>query len=258
MADYAFLLDIARCIGCQACLAACKTGNEVPAGAQYIRFAERTTGAFPNLRGWIANHRCYHCLSAPCVKVCPTGALFKEDGMTRLNTSECIGCGNCVETCPYSVPVLFEGVASKCDGCAAVVAAGGSPWCAKTCPTGALLYGERAAILSEAESRVAALRERYPRARVYGAREGGGLGLIMVLPDSPRVLDLIVPPPETGSATAVHAAQPLSLGFTGVGAVVAAFATIIDRRNRLGPQRAHAAGTGDVGKVGRARLDLEI
>ena len=80
----AFLLDLARCIGCQACAAACKTGNELAQDVQYIHLIEQTRGVFPNLQGGFKNHRCYHCTDAACVAVCPTGALYKQEGMTRL------------------------------------------------------------------------------------------------------------------------------------------------------------------------------
>ena len=72
----AFLLDIGRCIGCQACVVACKAGNELAEGNQFIEITERVRGTFPNLAGSVDNKRCYHCADAACVDVCPTGALY--------------------------------------------------------------------------------------------------------------------------------------------------------------------------------------
>ena len=66
MADYAFLLDLGRCIGCQACVASCKVGNELGDGQQYIQLIEKTHGEFPNLTGGWDNHRCFHCADADC------------------------------------------------------------------------------------------------------------------------------------------------------------------------------------------------
>lgn len=195
MTTYAFLLDIGRCIGCQGCVATCKTGNELPEGRQYIHITEQTRGIFPNLAGSFHNHRCYHCADAACVAVCPAEAMYKEDGLTRLNRDECIRCRRCVKACPYGVPVMAEDRrSSKCDGCAAVVKAGGTPWCVKTCPSHALLYGERDEILAEAHTRANALKVRYPNAQVYGEYEFGGLGVIMVLPDSPDKLEIPLDP----------------------------------------------------------------
>lgn len=195
MTTYAFLLDIGRCIGCQGCVAACKTGNELPEGRRYIRITEQTRGIFPDLAGSFDNHRCYHCADAACVDVCPADAMYKEDGLTRLNRDECIRCRRCVKACPYGVPVMAEDRrSSKCDGCAALVKAGGTPWCVKTCPSHALLYGERDEILAEAHIRAEALKLRYPNAQVYGEYEFGGLGVIMVLPDSPETLEIPLDP----------------------------------------------------------------
>jgi formate dehydrogenase iron-sulfur subunit len=230
----AFLLDLSRCIGCQACTAACKTGNELPDGVQYIHLIEQTRGVFPDLQGGFQNHRCYHCADAACVQVCPAGALYKQDGLTRLDRAKCTGCTYCVDACPFDVPVMVEGLASKCDGCAAVTAAGGAPWCVKTCPSHALMYGEREAILAEAQSRVAAIQARYPEARVYGATEAGGLGVIMVLPDDPEVLDLPTNPAPPLTVNAWQkVVQPATLGLTGLGIVVTGVAAVIARRNHM-------------------------
>jgi formate dehydrogenase iron-sulfur subunit len=231
---YAFLLDLGRCIGCQACVAACKTGNELANGTQYIRINEQTRGTFPDLLGSFQNQRCYHCADAACVSVCPTGALFKEDGLTRVNADVCSGCEYCVTACPFQIPRMANKRVSKCDGCADVVKAGGRPWCVKTCPSNALMYGERDEIVAEAHRRADALKRRYSNARVYGETEAGGLGVVMVLPDKPENIDLPVNP-ETKPMTKVwqKAVQPASVGFTGLGVIVTGLAAVIARRNHV-------------------------
>lgn len=231
---FAFLLDLGRCIGCQGCVAACKTGNELPVGAQYIRIGEKTTGDFPNVTSRVTNKRCLHCLNAACVTVCPTGALYKEEGLTRLDRTKCSGCSYCVDACPFGVPQIFNERSSKCDGCAAVVKAGGQPWCVKTCPSQALMYGEREEILAEAKTRLAVLQQRYPKARIYGETEAGGLGVILVLPDEPAALNLPAQPQIPLTVTAWQkAVQPLSLGMTGLSIVVTGIAAVIARRNHV-------------------------
>lgn len=234
MTTYAFLLDLARCIGCQACVAACKTGNELPFGTQYIELIEQTRGVFPNLQGGFKNHRCYHCANAACVAVCPTGALYKESGMTRLNRGKCSGCTYCVDACPFGVPKMVDDRSSKCDACTEVVKAGGQPWCVKTCPSFALMYGERDQILAEAYQRVEAIKSRYPNARVFGETEAGGLGVIMVLPDDPAVLDLPVDPAPPITVNAWQkVVQPMTMGFTGLSIIVTGIAAVIARRNHM-------------------------
>lgn len=230
--EYAFLLDLGRCIGCQACVASCKVGNELGEGQQYINLIEKTQGEFPNLTGGFDNHRCYHCADAACVSVCPTGALFKEDGLTRLDRDACSGCGYCAEACPYDVPVMWEGKSSKCDGCADTVKAGGTPWCVGTCPSNALVYGPKEEIHAEAHRRAAVLRERHPNAHVYGETQAGGLGLIVVTPDDPETLDLPVDPKKPFMADAWQkVVQPTAVGITLGTAVIAGAAAVISRRN---------------------------
>lgn len=234
MAEYAFLLDLGRCIGCQACVVSCKVGNELGEGQQYIHLNEKTEGEFPNLTGGWDNHRCYHCADAACVSVCPTGALYKEDGLTRLDRDDCSGCAYCVEACPYDVPVMYEGKSSKCDGCKATVDAGGEPWCVKTCPSNALMYGEREVIHAEAHRRAALLRERYPNAQVYGETQAGGLGMIVVTPDDPEKLDLPIDPKKPFMAeTWQKVVQPAAVGLTIGTAVLAGVGGVIARRNHI-------------------------
>ena len=116
----------------------------------------------------------------------------------------------------------------------AVVKAGGTPWCVKTCPSRALMYGERDEILAEARARVEGIKARYPKARVYGETEAGGLGVIMVLPDDPEVLDLpgnpSVPPTM---ALWQKIVQPASMGITGLSIAVTGIAAVIARRNHM-------------------------
>ena len=231
MAESAILLDLGRCIGCQACVASCKVGNELGEDQQYIQLVEKTHGEFPNLTGGFNNHRCYHCADAACVSVCPTGALYKEDGLTRLDRDVCSGCSYCTEACPYEVPVMWEGKSSKCDGCAATTKAGGSPWCVTTCPSNALMYGIRDEIRAEAHKRAEAMRERYPNAQVYGETQAGGLGMLVVTPDDPELLDIPVDPKKPFMAdTWQKIVQPGAFGLTVGAAIVAGAAGFIARR----------------------------
>ena len=231
----AFLLDMSRCIGCEACVVACKAGNELPSDRQYIELIEQTSGTFPNLTGGFQNHRCYHCADATCVAVCPTGALFKEDGLTRLDRDACSGCGYCVQSCPYGIPKMSDGRSSKCDACASNVGGGGSPWCVTTCPGKALEYGDRNEILAEAKKRVAALKDRYPKAQVYGETQAGGLGLILVLPDDPETLNIPTDPPPTPEVANLwkNWVQPISMGSTAVTVVGLGVLGVMARKNHL-------------------------
>ena len=79
---------------------------------------------------------CLNCEDAPCVAICPTGAMHRPqpDGMVVVNPDVCIGCSMCVNACPVGAVIIDpqEGIASKCDLCA------GDPQCVKYCPAGVL------------------------------------------------------------------------------------------------------------------------
>ncbi len=242
----AFLLDLTQCIGCTGCVVACKTGNELGEGVNYIAISTTERGTFPDVVAGFDNHRCYHCTDAACVNVCPSGALFQEDGLTRVNTDACIGCRYCVQACPYDVPKMADGVSRKCDGCRDVTRAGGTPWCVETCPSDALAYGTRQEIAAEAHRRASLMREKYPNAQVYGENQAGGLGMLLVIPDDPETMGL---PADPAIPTVTEAwqdfAQPIGVGAITLTMAGAGVAAIIARRNHAQElQRAEAARTG--------------
>lgn len=136
-----------RCLGCRSCMLACAVAHS---GADSLADAIRLPVA-PQARVHVEAVgrfglpiQCQHCEDAPCVTVCPTGAIRRrgESGPVLLDADRCIGCRFCVLACPFGVIELArDGKAVvKCDLCIERTEAGQEPACVSACPTGALRF----------------------------------------------------------------------------------------------------------------------
>ncbi|MDD4316707.1 MAG: 4Fe-4S binding protein [Clostridia bacterium] len=84
---------------------------------------------------------CRHCHDAICVKSCISGAMTRENGVTRLDREKCVGCQTCVLVCPFGAVVVSEdGIIDKCELC--TNNREGEPKCVRGCPNGALVLEE--------------------------------------------------------------------------------------------------------------------
>jgi len=98
----AMVIDLQRCTGCGGCFISCKSENNVQAGKKWAWPISKTVGKFPNVGMDFIPALCNHCEDAPCVKVCPAGAMVKGDGdITTHIPKNCIGCRSCFTMCPY-------------------------------------------------------------------------------------------------------------------------------------------------------------
>lgn len=105
----AMVIDLHRCVGCAACDIACKSENNVPHDFHWSNHIIETAGTFPNVQYRYVPTLCNHCGDAPCVEVCPTGAMYKEDrGLTLHDADTCIGCRSCQLACPYGAIYFNE------------------------------------------------------------------------------------------------------------------------------------------------------
>ncbi len=170
------LLDLERCVGCEACVVACLDQNDhdpqrkEQAWRQVIALepgsagGDDPTGGAHRARIAFASLACMHCERAPCLQACPTGAIGTDavTGAVLVDASLCIGCHTCSMACPFGAPRHGpDGRMHKCDLCAARVEHGLEPACVHTCPTRALRFGaveDRAGVVQAK----AALRLLFP------------------------------------------------------------------------------------------------
>jgi len=117
--EFAYALDISRCIGCRRCVYACVEENNQSRDPQIqwirvlemdkekgIDFAEANpyyeAEEVPRPGHFYLPVACQHCRNAPCVKTCPVGATWQEDdGIVVIDYDWCIGCRCCMAACPY-------------------------------------------------------------------------------------------------------------------------------------------------------------
>jgi len=179
---WGMVIDLLKCTGCNACTIACRAENGTPAGISFNKVKKYETGKYPNARMNFLPMPCMHCEKAPCQKVCPTGATYREsDGRILVNQEKCLGCRACMVACPYEArqfvwekryyyhncgPTPFEtikqanyaeGTTVKCTFCDNRLKDGKQPACVETCPGNARYFGD----LDDLESEVSRLITRF-------------------------------------------------------------------------------------------------
>lgn len=142
---YGFSFDLTRCSGCMACIVACMDQNDLPDdGPSYRQVIRMEKGEYPETQLAFVSLSCFHCSDAPCVNVCPRGAIVRdsEGGVVEVDEDLCIGCHACAMVCPFGAPQFpLSEKMSKCNLCAERITAGMEPACVHTCTTRALGFG---------------------------------------------------------------------------------------------------------------------
>ena len=184
------LYDTTKCIGCKACVSACREANGLEpdttwSGGLYHAPLDLSAKAKTVIKLYddgqhqsFFKAQCMHCLDPACASACMLGAFKKREyGIVSYDVNYCIGCRYCEVACPYGVPKFEWSKAApkmvKCELCNDRIAQGKIPACAEVCPKGAVIYGKREDLLREAKTRLADNPGKYVQ-KIYGEHDGGG------------------------------------------------------------------------------------
>lgn len=157
--QYAFEVDLDRCSGCKACVAACHSLNGLDDGEAWREVGLLVGGpASLNVLQHVTS-ACHHCLDPACLNACPVDAYEKDPvtGIVKHLDDQCFGCQYCTLACPYDAPKFHagKGIVRKCDMCADRLKVGEAPACVQGCPHEAIKIRlvDRAEVVAAAESK---------------------------------------------------------------------------------------------------------
>ncbi len=197
-------IDTTLCMACRGCQVACKQWHNLPAEKtlnrgsyenppdlsfytyKLVRMREKVIDG--TLQWLFFPEQCRHCIDPPCVKATedPT-AIFQDDETGAVvftaNTKN-LDPDEIIDSCPYNIPRKGDdGTLAKCDMCYDRVQNGLLPACVKTCPTGAMNFGDRDEMLDLAEKRLATTVKKVYAAALLDAEDIRVVYLVAYPPD---------------------------------------------------------------------------
>ncbi len=179
----ALLIDITRCIGCKACVYACKEANHLPE-KEDEELSSSSYTVVKEKEGVYYRRLCMHCNEPTCASVCPVKAFQKTaEGPVIYLGERCMGCRYCIQACPFDVPTYewesTKPLVRKCSMCAERQKQGKITACSEACPTGATTFGDRDELLAEARKRIQENPGQYVD-HIYGEKEAGGTSVLFL------------------------------------------------------------------------------
>jgi formate dehydrogenase iron-sulfur subunit len=270
-----FYTDTSVCIGCKACQVACHQWNDLPADLaeqptennpgraraltgdsydntgsltannwRHVKFIEQFNAERTETAWLMMSDVCKHCVNAPCLEVCPTGAIIRTEFDTvYIQEPVCNGCRDCVAACPFGVIHMSgvanvgKGTAKKCTLCYDRLQHNMVPACAQACPTESIQFGPIDELQKRASARLQQLQsEGFTKAQLYGADDKilGGLNSFYLLMDQPEVYGL--PSNPKLPSRSVLLSSLLSVGSAIAVGLAALFSFRVRRVNQLHPQ----------------------
>jgi formate dehydrogenase iron-sulfur subunit len=209
MADKSFFIDTSKCTACRGCQVACKQWNRNPGTKtsqlgshqnppdlsfqtfKLVRFSEFEVEGAP--QWYFFPDQCRHCLEPPCQSTAESlgsKAITKDEetGAVLYNPKIKVKAADFKtirESCPYDIPRwdVKTGILAKCTMCIDRIKEGLLPACVKTCPTGAMKFGDRNAIVDMAEKRLAEVQTRHKEAMLANV---GDVRVVYLLVDDPK------------------------------------------------------------------------
>ena len=140
--QYAFEVDLDKCSGCKACVAACHSLNGLEDDESWRSVGLLVSQEQERSFQQSVTTACHHCVDPACLNGCPVKAYEKNPltGIVHHLDDQCIGCQYCVFKCPYEVPRYSArlGIVRKCDMCSGRLEAGEAPACVQSCPNQAI------------------------------------------------------------------------------------------------------------------------
>lgn len=182
---YAIFVDTTLCTGCRGCQVACKQWHDLPAEEtqnlgtyqnppdlsfntyKLVRMTEEIIDG--RLQWLFFPDQCRHCVEAPCQETAgDAGAVYKDEATGAILYSAVtkdLAADDVIGSCPYNIPRKAEdGTLAKCDMCNDRIHNGELPACVKTCPTGAMQFGERDKMVQASKKRLDEIKGKYPKA----------------------------------------------------------------------------------------------
>jgi formate dehydrogenase iron-sulfur subunit len=202
-----FFVDLTKCTACRGCQVACKQWKKLPAEKtenwgshqnpkdlsgvtlKLVRFNEVEKNG--KMQWLFFPEQCRHCVEPPCLDAMTvpgsivhdkeTGAVIYTDLTAKEKDKEAFQAA-----CPYDIPRINAetGAVVKCDMCIDRVKVGLLPACVKTCPTGAMNFGDRDEMLTLADKKLNEAQKKFPNAELIDAEDVRVVYLVQTDADS--------------------------------------------------------------------------